>query len=61
MQVKNSVNLSKALRAAGNPVTLRLYSGLSHTDTVLALSVPFRGKAPILAETADFLRAQAGD
>ena len=56
--VKNSVNLAAALKAAGNPVTVHLYPGLSHPDTVLALSEPFRGKAPILAEVADFLHAQ---
>jgi acetyl esterase/lipase len=57
--VKNSVNLDRALKAAGNPVTLRLYPGLSHSDTVLALSVPFRGKAPILNEVTAFLEKVA--
>jgi acetyl esterase/lipase len=56
----NAINLDKALRAAGNRSTLRLYPGLSHTDTAAALSVPFRGKAPILEETVAFLRASAG-
>lgn len=59
--VKNSVNLDRALKQAGNPVTMHLYPGLTHPDTVLALSVPFRGKAPILAETTDFLRRAAGE
>jgi acetyl esterase/lipase len=58
--VHNAVNLDRALRQAGNASTLHLYPSLSHPDTVLALSIPFRGKAPILAETADFLHAQAG-
>jgi acetyl esterase/lipase len=58
--VKNTVNLARELKAAGNPVTVHLYPGLSHPDTVLALSVPFRGKAPILAETTDFLKTAAG-
>jgi acetyl esterase/lipase len=58
--VKNSVNLDRALTQAGNPATLHLYPGLSHPDTVLALSVPFRGKAPILAEVTDFLKRAAG-
>ena len=46
----NSVNLDRALRAAGNPSDLHLYPGLAHPDTLLALSIPFRGKAPILAQ-----------
>jgi acetyl esterase/lipase len=58
--VKNSVNLARVLKQAGNPVTVHLYPGLSHPDTVLALSVPFRGKAPILAEVTDFLKRAAG-
>lgn len=53
----NSINLDRALREAGNRSTLHLYPGLSHPDTVLALSVPFRGKAPILEEVTGFLRA----
>jgi acetyl esterase/lipase len=56
----NAINLDKALRAAGNRSTLRLYPGFSHPDTVTPLSIPFRGKAPILAEVVTFLRAAAG-
>jgi acetyl esterase/lipase len=57
--VKNSVNLERALKAAGNAVTVRLYPALGHPDTVLALSAPFRAKAPILDEVAAFLHACA--
>lgn len=53
----NAINLDKALKAAGNRSTLRLCPGLSHTDTVSALSIPFRGKAPVLDEVVGFLRA----
>ena len=56
----NAINLDRDLKAAGNPSTLRLYPTLTHPDTVLALSVPFRGKAPILDEVTAFLRAAAG-
>lgn len=55
----NSVNLDRALLAAGNRSTLHLFPGLSHPDTVLALSVPFRGKAPILSEMTAFMKAHA--
>lgn len=51
----NAVNLDRALRASGNASTLSLYPGLAHPDTVLALSVPFRGKAPILDDAAAFM------
>lgn len=54
--VHNAVNLDRALRKAGNPSTLRLFPELSHSDTAVSLSVPFRGKAPILSEAVDFLK-----
>lgn len=57
---KNTIALAAKLRRSGVPVTERLYPGLDHKDTLLALSVPFRGKAPILAEASEFLMVQAG-
>ena len=53
---KNSVNFSAALHAAGVPTTLKLYPKLVHADTVAALSLPARGRAPTLADIAAFLR-----
>jgi acetyl esterase/lipase len=57
---RNTTSLAAKLRRAGVAVEERMYPGLSHADTLLALSVPFRGKAPVLAETTAFLRAQTG-
>jgi acetyl esterase/lipase len=53
---KNSRNLATALRARGVPVTLKLYSKVSHVDTVAAMSRPARGRAPTLADIAAFVR-----
>ncbi len=53
---KNSINFAAALRAAGVPVSLKLYPGLVHADTVAALSLPARRRAPTLADIAAFLR-----
>jgi acetyl esterase/lipase len=53
---KNSRNLASALRARGVPVTLRLYPRLVHADTVAALSLPARGRAPTLADIEAFVR-----
>jgi hypothetical protein len=36
----------------------RHYPSLKHADTVLALSRPFRGKAPVLAQMTTFLKAR---
>jgi dipeptidyl aminopeptidase/acylaminoacyl peptidase len=53
---KNSRNLASALSARGVPVTLKLYPHLDHADTVAAMSVPARGRAPTLADIAAFVR-----
>jgi acetyl esterase/lipase len=52
---KNSINLAAALRAVDVPVTLKLYPGLGHADTIAALSIPARGRASTLAEIAAFM------
>lgn len=57
---RNTKALAAALRAKGVVVDERHYAGLNHADTVLALSRPFRGKAPVLAEMTAFLRAGIG-
>jgi acetyl esterase/lipase len=54
---KNSRNLASALEARGVPVTLKLYPKLVHADTVAALSLPARGRAPTLADIATFVSA----
>jgi acetyl esterase/lipase len=52
---KNSRNLASALTARGVPVTLKFYPHVGHADTVAALSAPARGRAPTLADIADFV------
>jgi acetyl esterase/lipase len=52
---KNSVNLAAALRARGDAVTLKLYPKLRHADTVAAMSLPARGRAPTLPDVAAFI------
>jgi acetyl esterase/lipase len=52
---KNSRNLAAALAALGVPVTLRLYAKASHTDTVAALALLARGRAPTLLDVAAFV------
>lgn len=57
---RNTAALAQTLRAAHVPVQERTYAGLDHKDTLLALSVTFRSKAPELAEMSAFLMRQAG-
>ena len=52
----NSQNLSAKLQKLGAPVTLRLYPGKSHIDTIKSLSPAFRGSTPALADSIAFLR-----
>jgi len=52
---KNAINLAAALRAKGVDVSLKLYPNSSHADTVAALSIPARRRAPTLADIADFI------
>jgi acetyl esterase/lipase len=56
---RHTAQLAKRLRAANIPVQERNYKGLDHKDTLLALSVTFRSKAPELAEMSSFLMRQA--
>ncbi len=54
----NSDRLAAALTAAGASAAVRRYPGLGHIGILLALSKPFRGKAPVLADAAAFLRGR---
>ena len=57
---KNARNLAAKLKSIGAPVELKEYAGQGHEDIVMALSLPFRGKAPVLDDTVAFLNANLG-
>jgi acetyl esterase/lipase len=52
---RNSKRLAERLRADGDDVELHLYKGASHVDVAASLSSAFRGRTPVLAESARFL------
>ena len=52
---KNSSNLAAALTACGVPTTLRLYPKVSHANTVAALALLARSRAPTLSDIRDFV------
>lgn len=54
---RNAIHLAAALKKLGVPVTLKQYQGLDHEDVAMALSKPFRSKAPVLADSVAFLNA----
>lgn len=53
---KNAINLAARLGGLNAPVELKNYQGLDHEDVVMALSKPFRDKAPVLVDSLAFLR-----
>jgi acetyl esterase/lipase len=53
---RNIASLEAAMRAAGGQVESKIYPGVDHVEILLALSRPFRGKAPVLADLAAFAR-----
>ncbi|GLS43647.1 alpha/beta hydrolase [Methylobacterium brachythecii] len=55
----NTKNLAARLRDMRVGVQERIYPGLDHADTLLALSITFRSKAPELSEMAAFLHQHA--
>ncbi|WP_304188066.1 alpha/beta hydrolase [Phenylobacterium aquaticum] len=57
---RNMRTLAQAYRDKGAVVEDRVYPGMDHSGMVLALSRPFRSRAPVLEEMTGFLRAQVG-
>lgn len=57
VQPRNSYALAEKLNAAGSRATVKTYPGVGHIDIVTALSIPFRGKAPVLDDLTTFLKA----
>lgn len=55
VQPRNSRVLAERTMALGGHAELIEYPGIGHIGIVLALAKPFRGKAPVLADTARFL------
>ena len=53
---RNAINLAAREQALGSTTTqLRQYPGLDHNDLIMALSKPFRSKAPLLEQSLAFL------
>jgi acetyl esterase/lipase len=53
---RNAILMAKRLDKLDRTVVFKAYEGLSHEDVVMALSKPFRGKAPVLDDAAAFLQ-----
>jgi acetyl esterase/lipase len=53
--IYNTEHLATRMRMAGGKVEAKIYDGLDHIDTVIALTPLFRYKAPVLADIAAFV------
>lgn len=56
---RNSLILAERQRQAGGRAEVKIYPGIDHVALVLALSNPFRHKAPVLADMTAFLARNA--
>ncbi len=56
---RNATSLAAALRREGEPVTLKMYPDIGHSAILLALSRPFRGKAPVIEDSVHFIHQHA--
>lgn len=57
---RHSRALATRLQAAGGEVELKFYPGLGHIGILTAFALPFRRKAPVLADVARFAREVTG-
>ncbi|NNM78240.1 alpha/beta hydrolase [Sphingomonas sp. ID1715] len=51
---RNSEALAAKLRAVGGAAEVKLYPGVAHIGILTAIARPFRGKAPVVRDVADF-------
>jgi len=56
VEVHNSTSLADAMKAHGEPVTLKLYPGMGHSGLLFALSAPLQAKKPVLDDVVSFIR-----
>lgn len=54
---RNSINLHNAMKNAGAVSTIKKYAALNHIDPVMAISRPFRTKAPLIRDAVAFMQA----
>jgi len=57
---RNLESLARVQRAAGGNVETRIYPNVTHVGIMLALSRPFRGRAPVLSDVTAFAQRVTG-
>lgn len=56
---RHTRDLAARMQTVGVPFQTRFYPGVGHVGIVLALSSPFRGRAPVLNDVSAFLRQRS--
>ncbi|MEO8809712.1 MAG: alpha/beta hydrolase [Rhodanobacter sp.] len=59
VQPRNATSLAAAMKREGESVQVKMYPDIGHSAILLAMSRPFRGKAPVLDDTLAFIRNHA--
>jgi acetyl esterase/lipase len=54
---RNSTSLNARMTELGGQSELKIYPGVDHADIIMAISRPFRAKAPVTADVTGFIRA----
>jgi acetyl esterase/lipase len=57
---KNTISLADHVHKVGGQAQVKIYPGLGHIGLILAIAPAFQWTAPVLADIASFIRAQAG-
>ena len=55
---RNTIHLTAAMQRCGGSVETHYYKGVNHVDIIAALSIPARGRAPVLAAMTRFIERQ---
>jgi acetyl esterase/lipase len=55
---RNAESLARELRQHNEPVEVKLYPDIGHLAILFSISRPFRGKAPALDDTVQFIQSQ---
>jgi acetyl esterase/lipase len=54
---RNSTSLNSKMNELGGRSELNIYKGVDHADIIMAISRPFRDKAPVIADVTRFIEA----
>ena len=59
VQPRNATSLAAAMKREDESVEVKMFPGIGHVAILLAMSRPFRGKAPVLDDAVAFIKEHA--